>query len=181
MIDARRESKASNQFFVEKQASFFLVIRIKGIRKVAPKEKKIMRLFRLKQIGNAVFIRNNKATMNMLRRIEPWVTYGAPSRRVVKNLIYKRGHGILNRQRIPLSSNLIVEQGLGEIGIKCVEDLIHEIWTNGDNFKKATNFLWPFKLNAPRGGFKAKRQPYLNNGSHGPRGEFINEIADRMF
>ena len=72
-----------------------------------------MRLFRLRQIGNAVFIRNNKATMNMLRRCEPWVTYGAPSRRVLRNLIYKRGHGTLNKQRIPLTSNAIIEAGLG--------------------------------------------------------------------
>ena len=34
--------------------------------------------------------------MNMLRRIEPWVAYGAPSRRVIKNLIYKRGFGKIN-------------------------------------------------------------------------------------
>ena len=156
------------------------MIRIKGIRKVAPKEKKIMRLFRLKQIGNAVFIRNNKATMNMIRRIEPWVAYGLPSRRVVKNLVYKRGFGSLNKQRIPLTSNQIIEQGLGKVGIRCIEDLVHEIYTMGDNFKAATNFLWPFHLNAPRGGFKPKRFSYLNGGSHGPRGEFINDLADRM-
>ena len=116
-----------------------------------------MRLFRLRQIGNAVFIRNNKATMNMLRRIEPWVTYGAPSRRVVKNLLYKRGFGTVDKQRIPLTSNQIIAQSLGKLNIKCMEDLVHEIWTLGENFKQATNFLWPFKLNAPRGGFKKKR------------------------
>lgn len=116
----------------------------------------------------------------MIRRIEPWVAYGAPSRRVVKNLVYKRGYGKINTQRIPLTSNEIVETGLGALGIKCMEDIVHEIFTLGDNFKKVTNFLWPFHLNAPRGGFKAKRFSYLNGGSHGPRGEFINELADRM-
>jgi large subunit ribosomal protein L7e len=85
-----------------------LVVRIKGINKVAPKPKKILQLFRLTQIGTAVFIKNNKATMNMLRVIEPWVTYGAPSRKTVKALIYKRGYGKINRQRIPLSSNEVV-------------------------------------------------------------------------
>ena len=180
VVDERRAAKANSQFFVEKQTQFFLVIRVKGIRKVSPKEKKILRLFRLRQIGNAVFIRNNKATMNMLRRIEPWVTYGAPSRRVVRNLVYKRGFGTLNKQRIPLTSNAIVAEGLSKHGIKCMEDLVHEIWTLGENFKAVTNFLWPFKLNAPRGGFKAKRHAYLNNGTVGPRGEFINNLADRM-
>ena len=65
--------------------------------KVAPKQKKIMELFKLFRIGHAVFIKNNKATMNMLRQIEPYVTYGYPSKRTIKNLVYKRGFGKVNR------------------------------------------------------------------------------------
>ena len=38
----------------------------------------------------------------------------------------------------------------------CVEDLIHEIVTVGPNFKYASNFLWPFKLNTPTGGWRKK-------------------------
>lgn len=139
-----------------------------------------MQLFRLTQIGTAVFIKNNKATMNMLRRVEPWVTYGFPSRKTIKQLIYKRGYGKINKQRIPLSSNEIVEAGLGKLGIKCVEDLVNEIFGFGENFKTANNFLWPFHLNSPRGGYEAKRHSYLNNGSHGPRDEYINELIQRM-
>ena len=40
---------------------------------------------------------------------------------------------------------------LGKKDIICMEDLVHEIFTVGDNFKKASNFLWPFKLNNPKG------------------------------
>lgn len=118
--------------------------------------------------------------MNMVRRIEPWVTYGYPTRKTIKHLIYKRGHGKFNRQRIPLSSNEIVEKGLGQYGIKCLEDLVSEIYNFGPNFKAVNNFLWPFHLNSPRGGYKAKRHQYLNNGAHGPRDELINEIIQRM-
>lgn len=180
LVNQKREAKANSSFFVEEQPKFLLVVRIKGIRKVAPKERKIMQLFRLRQIGNAVFLKNNKATMNMLRRVEPWVTYGKPSLRIVRALLYKRGYAKIKNQRIPITSNAIVETGLGKIGIRCVEDLIQEITTFGENFKAASNFLWPFKLNAPRGGFKKKRQPYLNGGSHGPRENFINDLVDRM-
>lgn len=155
-------------------------MRIKGINKVAPKERKIMQLFRLRQIGNAVFVKNNKATMNMLRRVEPYVTYGFPTRRTVKQLIYKRGFGRFNRQKIPLSSNEIVEQGLGKYGIKCVEDIVNEIYHFGQHFKEVNNFLWHFKLNSPKGGYRAKRHQYLNNGAHGPRDEMINELIQRM-
>jgi large subunit ribosomal protein L7e len=32
----------------------------------------------------------------MIRRVEPYVTYGYPSRTVIKNLIYKRGYAKVN-------------------------------------------------------------------------------------
>lgn len=118
--------------------------------------------------------------MNMLRRIEPYVTYGAPSRSTIKKLVYKRGHVRVNGQRIPICSNEVIESGLGKYGVKCVEDLIDHIFFFGENFKEVVNYLWVFKLNAPKGGFRKKRQPYLNGGSHGPREEFINELVNRM-
>jgi len=180
VIKAKREAKAKNSIFVPEEAKFFLVIRTKGLNKVPPKEKKILQLFRLRQLHNAVFIRNNKATLTMLRRIDPWVTYGYPSHGVVRSLIYKRGYGKLNGQRIPFTSNLVIEEALGKFGIKCVEDLIHEIFICGPHFKEANNFLWPFKLSSPRGGLDAKRQPFLNGGDFGLREEFINEFAKRM-
>lgn len=71
----------------------------------------------------------------MLRRVEPWVTYGAPSRRTVKHLVYKRGHARINGQRIPLSCNSVVDTGLSQYGVKCMEDLIDHIYFFGEHFK----------------------------------------------
>ncbi|MBO8584320.1 uL30 family ribosomal protein, partial [Staphylococcus aureus] len=63
------------------------------------------------QIFNGVFLKVNKATMNMLHRVEPYVTYGYPNLKSVKELIYKRGYGKLNKQRIALTDNSVIEQG----------------------------------------------------------------------
>ena len=181
VIDQKRAAKANNELFVEDEPKFLLVVRIKGINKVAPKEKKILQLLRLRQIHNAVLLKNNKAVMNMLRRVEAYVTYGFPSHQTVRALIYKRGYGKVNRQRIPLSNNAVVEAGLGQYGIKCVEDLINEIWSFGDNFKEANNFLWPFKLNSPKGGLVSKRHQYMDNrGDQGPRDVYINQLIQQM-
>ena len=181
VVDKKRAAKAANEVYVEDEAKFLLVVRIKGINKVAPKEKKIMQLLRLRQINNAVLLKNNKAVMNMLRRIEAYVTYGFPSHQTVRALIYKRGYGKLNRQRIPLSNNAVVEAGLKEHGIRCVEDLINEIWTFGPHFKEANNFLWPFKLNSPRGGLVSKRHQWMDRrGDQGPRDVHINELVNQM-
>jgi large subunit ribosomal protein L7e len=116
----------------------------------------------------------------MLRRVEPFVTYGYPSRKVIAELIYKRGFGKINRARIPLTDNAIIEQNLGKSGITCVEDLVEHIFTIGPHFKEANNFLWPFKLNNPRGGWNNKNHPYQKDGDWGNREEEINPLVRSM-
>lgn len=179
-IAAARDAKKAGQFFVPEQSKYFLVIRIKGLNKIPPKEKKILQLFRLRQLHNAVFLKNSKAAMNMLRRVEPWVTFGCPTRATIKKLVYKRGYGKINGQRIPLTCNELVEKELGKFNIRCIEDLIHELWSCGPHFKEANAFLWPFKLDSPRGGLRTKRHQFIIGGDFGPREEFINELANNM-
>jgi len=181
LIKDKRDAKAKGQFFVEGEPKVALLVRIRGINKLAPKPKKILQLLRLRQINNAVFVKLNKATWNMIRIIEPFITYGFPSRATVSNLIYKRGHGKVDRCRIPLTDNSIIAGVLGEKGVNCMEDLIHEIVTCGANFKEANNFLWPFKLSNPRGGFEKKRHQFGQGfGATGNREEYINNLVGKM-
>ena len=84
-----------------------------------------MRLLRLRQLHNGVFIRVNKASINMLRRVEPYITYGYPTRETIRRLVLKRGYGKVNKQRIPLESNNSIDSVLGKHGISTVEDLIN--------------------------------------------------------
>merc|ERR1711998_682101 len=136
LVKARRDAKAAGSFFVEAQPKVAFIIRIKGINKLAPKPKKILQLLRLRQLHNGVFVKLNKATWNMIRIIEPFVTFGYPSRETISRLIYKRGYGKVDRCRIPLTDNSIIAGVLGKDGINCIEDLIHEIVTCGPKFKE---------------------------------------------
>lgn len=180
VVNKKREAKANCSIYVEEEPKFLLVVRTKGINKMDPKSRKIMVLLRLRQINNAVFLKNNKAIMNMLIKVQPYIMWGYASRSTIHELIYKRGYGKVNGQRIPLTNNRIIEEVLGKYGIKCMEDLKHEILTVGKHFKEANNFLWPFKLRNPKGGYKAKNHPYLQGGSHGDRAHNINGIVKAM-
>merc|ERR1719234_1525709 len=113
-------------------------MRIRGINQVSPKVKKVLQLFRLRQINNGVFIK--------LKICEPYIPWGTPNLKSVRELVYKRGFVKIAGNRTPITSNDLVEGSLGKFGIICVEDLIHEILSVGPNFKYASNFLWPFKL-----------------------------------
>lgn len=62
--------------------------------------------------------------------------FSEPNLKSVRELIYKRGYGKVNRQRVPLSNNSVIESSLGKYDILSVEDLVHEIFTVGPNFKQ---------------------------------------------
>jgi large subunit ribosomal protein L7e len=93
-----------------------------------------------------------------------------------------------------LTDNNIVEEHLGKQDIICVEDMINQvflnikylyyfklkIWTVGPHFKQVTNFLWPFKLSNPLGGFNKKSNHFVEGGDYGNREDQINKLLERM-
>lgn len=155
-----------------------LVLRLRGLKGLSPKARTILDLFRLRQVNNAVFIKCNKATLNALKLIEPYVTYGEPNLETIRRLCYVRGYGKVNKSRIPITDNTVIDGVLGNKNIKCMEDLVHEIYTVGSHFKEANNFLWPFKLNPTE--LDAKRKQFVEDGDHGNRGKYINDLIQKM-
>lgn len=182
LIDERRKAKNEGSVYVPAEPKLVFVVRIKGISKIAPKPRKVLQLLRLHQINNGVFVRLTKATSELLRIVEPYIAYGYPSVATIRKLIYKRGYGKVNKQRVRLSDNAIIEQELGKFGIVCIEDVIHEIYTVGPHFKQVANFLWPFKLSNPTGGWGVRRKfkHFIEGGAIGNREEFMNQLVGKM-
>ncbi|GBG75921.1 hypothetical protein CBR_g21163 [Chara braunii] len=158
LVRLKQLGKLKGGFYVGAEPKVMFIIRIRGINDLHPKTKKILQLL----------------------RVEPYITYGYPSRKSVKELIYKRGYGKVNKMRIPLKDNAIIEKELGKFGIICIEDLIHEIYIAGPHFKEANNFLWPFKINCPVGGLKKKRLHCIEGGDAGDRETKIDALIQRM-
>ena len=145
---ARMARKAGN-FSVPVEPKLAFVIRIRGINGVSPKVSKVLQFLRLQQIFNDTFVKLNKASINMLRIVEPYIAWGYPNLKSVNELVYKRGYGKINKKQIDLKDNAFIARSLGKYGIIFMEDLIHEIDTIGKCFKEANNFLWSFKLSSP--------------------------------
>merc|ERR1712150_63515 len=82
------EAKKEGNYYVPSEPKFAFVIRIRGINQVAPKVKKVLQLFRLRQINNGVFIKLKS----------------------VRDLIYKRGFVKVDGKRTPITSNDIIEE-----------------------------------------------------------------------
>lgn len=180
-VRLKREARKAGDYYVAAQPKVYFVVRLKGISKIAPKPKKILQLLRLLQINNGVFVRVTKATEQMLRLVEPYIAYGEPNLKAIRELVYKRGYAKVNGQRIPITDNAIIEQQLGKYGIVCMEDLVHEIATCGPNFKQATQSLWPFKLSNPTGGFRPRKFiSFVEGGDTGNREQHISKLIHQM-
>jgi hypothetical protein len=58
----------------------------------------------------ACHLQITKATLGLLKRVEPYIAWGYPNLKTVRELIYKRGFGKVDGNRVPLTDNRIVEQ-----------------------------------------------------------------------
>jgi len=144
------------------------------------KINKVLTILRLRHNHTATFLKLNPSVLHLLRLVEPFVTYGYPSLKSVRDLVLKRGYTIIKGRRIALSDNTMIENALGKYNIICIEDIIHEIFTCGPSFQKVNRFLCPFKLNMPHGGFPNKRVCFTDGGDAGNRKEKINQLVQKM-
>jgi len=112
-INLKREARRAGNYYVPDEPKLAFVIRIRGINKIHPKPRKVLQLLRLRQINNGVFVKLNKATIQMLRIADPYISWGYPSQKTIRKLIYKRGYAKERGQRIAITDNDIVEKNLG--------------------------------------------------------------------
>ncbi|GFH51501.1 hypothetical protein CTEN210_07977 [Chaetoceros tenuissimus] len=164
-------------------AKMVFVVRIREPNGMPAKVKKILNGMRLRSVNEGKFLRYDETAKKQLHLIEPWVTYGVPSKNIVNDLIRRRGHGKIDGKRVPLSDNTIVENALGDDtdgAVICVDDMVHELYTVGDEFKKVNGFLWTFQLSSPKSKFQKQKLNYKDGGDYGDRGEEIDELIRQM-
>merc|ERR1712080_667214 len=110
--------------------------------------KRVLETMRLTHVYESTFLKVDESTVHMLQIVEPYVTFGVPSKKMVHQLIHKRGYCIVKNERKPMTDNRIIEDALGHLDILCLEDLIEALLVPTDDFDETAKFLWPFKLNA---------------------------------
>ncbi|ELW64086.1 60S ribosomal protein L7 [Tupaia chinensis] len=75
---ARVARKAGN-FYAPAEPELVFVIRIRGSNGMSPKVRKVLQLLHLCQIFDGTFVKLNKASINMLRIVEPYIAWGYPN------------------------------------------------------------------------------------------------------
>ncbi|CUM63275.1 uncharacterized protein PRCAT00000846001 [Priceomyces carsonii] len=147
----------------EEDPKLLFLIRVpdhtKGL-KIPSKAAKVLKLLRLTTPNTGVFVKLTPGSSLLLKLISPYVVTGSPSLSSVRKLFQKRASitTVDEETKLPktvkLDNNQIVEDKFGDdLGFVCIEDLIHEIVTLGENFKPITFWINPFQLNPPVNGW----------------------------
>ena len=131
----------------------------------------------LKEINNCAFLRAGSQTLDKLLLIQNYVGWGAPTKKIVDEIIRKRGYLKSQEQkRIPISDNVVIEELLGDKGLICVEDIIEAFWKckgNEATYQAAKGALWPIQL-AP-----LKETSDRANTKHDATGRDIKKLTTR--
>ncbi|XP_030556050.1 60S ribosomal protein L7-2 [Drosophila novamexicana] len=164
----------------ETNPRLLLVMRHAGKKIFDKTTTEIFKTLHMGQRHNAVFLENSKENQLLLRVIEPFVVYGFPTLSTIRELLFKKGFARIDGKKTAIQSNTMVEEQLGDKGIICLEDIIHEIYTVGPNFDAVKEFLCSFMLSSPRDGWKKKVSvSFKRGGEYGDRGNGINELVAR--
>lgn len=143
--------------------------------------KKALKALGITTKFSGAFVVANNETKRLLAIAEPFITWGTPNLRSIRELIFKRGLGRKNDGKAaPLMDNTIIEAALGYFGIICIEDLVHELSTVGPNFDHVMKFVGKFNLSQPLHLPPSKMTHVNIGGRYGDRGDGINELIQSM-
>lgn len=107
---------------------------------------KVLNSLRMGNRHDCVLLKNSKENQILLKIVEPFVCFGYPTVGTVRELIFKKGFAFMGGRKIPIQSNKLIEDNLGQHGVICLEDVIHELSSVGEKFDFVVKFLSPFQV-----------------------------------
>jgi len=94
--------------------------------------------------------------MKQILIVNDYISYGYPTKKMVNELVRKRGFLKKDGKKEPITNNVLIEELLGTIdggdnGCICIEDIIDNIYTchkpDADEvFQEIRKVLWPMQL-----------------------------------
>lgn len=144
-VNAYREKQKNYSYYKLRKASpreadlpdekeVVLILRIHGNKNVSEQQTRMLRKLGLRKAHEARLFKTDADLRNTLKLVENFVVYGPVDRKTIKELVSKRGHLRVGDELKLISSNQIVEDVLGNLGVVCVEDIVGEISGNSKVF-----------------------------------------------
>ena len=136
------KKRASTQSVALEVGKLIGVLRIRSSMNISPQQKRFLSKLGLRKQHELGIFRVDEALIKELKLVENFVTYGELNRQTVRALLSKRGYLKNGKELLPVKSNKVVEDILGEFGMVCIDDLVNEISFVAKNFEKVKEYLW---------------------------------------
>lgn len=143
----------------EPKLVFVIRVENQGKGKIPVKAQAVFDVLRLSEPNVGVFVKYTSKVAPALKLVSPYIVIGRPSLASVRQLFQKRAcieieNEEQEKQLVKLDNNQAVEDRFeDDLGFICIEDLVHEIVTLGENFKAVNLWIAPFKLTKPVNGW----------------------------
>ena len=151
----------------------YVVIRIRGSVRVRNKLADTLEMLRLHRVNHAVIIPEGKQYRNMIRKVEPFLTYGEINVEMLEKMLAKRG-------RTETGKKLTAEflKGIKFAGIKELAESI----ISGKTTLKKLGIKPVFRLRPPKKGHMRNgiKKNYSLGGAAGYRASDINVLVKKM-
>lgn len=93
----------------------FFCLSISSLKDVHERVGAVMRLLKLRKLNQGVFVRVTPEVRRLLSVAEPYIAWGRPDLRSVRDLLQRRGYTRSEvGRRIPLDNNELIEEKLGQ-------------------------------------------------------------------
>jgi large subunit ribosomal protein L7e len=83
------------------------------VHDISKQQGLLLARFNLRKVNTAVFVRGTPANIRLLKRVENYIAWGEPSKKLVSELVYKKLYGKVGAERVQIKSNAQVEEHLG--------------------------------------------------------------------
>ncbi len=152
--------------------SLLAIVRVRGMVDTRKTVNRTLEILGLTENNHCVVVKENPVVKGMLKKSINYITYGTPSKEMLKYLILKRGRLLGNKK--------ITDEWMK--ANKVTLDSIAELFEKEPKKIKELGIKKVFRLNPPSKGFERKgvKQPFSQGGALGDRKDKIDNLLKRM-
>ncbi|ORM40493.1 60S ribosomal protein L7-like 1 [Babesia sp. Xinjiang] len=186
-LDIKRTTALNKKKTISAVKTYKLLLAVRNRRAVESSiSRSTLQLMGLLRIGTGRFFSNSEQSLKDLLQVEPFVFFGTPTLKHVRELLHKRGTTILpGGKTMLISSNSVVEDHIGGTDLLCLDDVVDAVYNGTDAAEDILQKLGTIQM--PRtivdglaAHFHALLLLLYSPLKHGDIGSSINNMLDHL-
>ena len=119
-----------------------MLLRVRSGKNLSAQQSRLLTKLRLKKTHEGALLRVDEALLGLLKSLENCLVYGHLRRETVRELLCKRGFLRKDKAITQITSNQVVEDALGSLGLVCIDDVVSAVVRGGKHFDTVQKHLW---------------------------------------